>query len=61
VGLSISVFGMGYGGSVTAGCFAHVDHKVTRCLGRDQIVIDLINLASASRPATAAPYQGICW
>src|SRR5271155_1057633 len=35
--------------------------QLLRCLGRDQIVIDLINLASASRPDTAAPYQGICW
>jgi hypothetical protein len=30
-------------------------------LGRNQIVIDLINLASAGRPATGASYQGICW
>jgi GDP-mannose 6-dehydrogenase len=35
--------------------------QLARCLGRDQIVIDLINLASASRPATSASYQGICW
>ena len=35
--------------------------QLSRCLGRDQIVIDLINLASASRPASAASYQGICW
>jgi GDP-mannose 6-dehydrogenase len=35
--------------------------QLAGCLGRDQIVIDLINLASASRPSTAASYQGICW
>lgn len=35
--------------------------QLARCLGRDQIVIDLVNLASASRPGTAASYQGICW
>lgn len=35
--------------------------QLTRCLGRDQTVIDLINLESASRPATGASYQGICW
>lgn len=35
--------------------------QLARCLGRDQIVIDLINLASASRPGVAASYQGICW
>ena len=35
--------------------------QLARCLGRDQIVIDLINLALASRPDTAASYQGICW
>ena len=35
--------------------------QLTRCLGRDQTVIDLINLESASRPSTVASYQGICW
>lgn len=35
--------------------------QLARCLDRDQIVIDLINLASVSRPGTAASYQGICW
>jgi GDP-mannose 6-dehydrogenase len=35
--------------------------QLSRCLARDQIVIDLINLASASRPGSAASYQGICW
>jgi GDP-mannose 6-dehydrogenase len=34
---------------------------LARCLRHDQIVIDLINLASASRPSAAALYQGICW
>src|SRR5579862_577336 len=29
VGLSISVFGLGYVGSVTAACFAHIGHNVT--------------------------------
>jgi GDP-mannose 6-dehydrogenase len=27
----------------------------------EQMVIDLVNLASGSRPETAASYQGICW
>jgi GDP-mannose 6-dehydrogenase len=35
--------------------------QLARSLGRDQIVIDLINLASASRPGVGASYQGICW
>jgi GDP-mannose 6-dehydrogenase len=35
--------------------------QLARCLGRDQIVIDLVNLASASRPGAGASYQGICW
>jgi GDP-mannose 6-dehydrogenase len=35
--------------------------QLAPCLGRDQIVIDLVNLASASRPGAAASYQGICW
>jgi GDP-mannose 6-dehydrogenase len=35
--------------------------RLDRCLGRDQIVIDLVNLASTSRPGTAASYEGICW
>jgi len=34
---------------------------LNRCLRSEQIVIDLINLAAASRPGTAAAYQGICW
>jgi GDP-mannose 6-dehydrogenase len=35
--------------------------QLDRCLGRDQIVIDLVNLASTSRSGMAASYQGICW
>jgi len=35
--------------------------QLARCLGRDQIVIDLVNLAAASRPAGGSSYQGICW
>jgi GDP-mannose 6-dehydrogenase len=35
--------------------------QLARCLSSDQIVIDLINLASASRPTAGASYQGICW
>ncbi len=35
--------------------------QLAGCLGRDQIVIDLINLAVAGRPTTGASYQGICW
>jgi GDP-mannose 6-dehydrogenase len=31
------------------------------CLGRDQIVVDLVNLAAGVRPSTGASYQGICW
>jgi len=35
--------------------------QLSNCLGRDQGVIDLVNLNSAARPATASSYQGICW
>ncbi len=35
--------------------------QLAACLGRNQIVIDLINLAAAGRPAAGASYQGICW
>jgi GDP-mannose 6-dehydrogenase len=35
--------------------------QLAQCLGADQVVIDLTNLASAARPVAAASYQGICW
>ena len=35
--------------------------QLAACLGHNQIVIDLINLAAAGRPRTGASYQGICW
>ena len=35
--------------------------QLAGCLRPEQVVIDLVNLASASRPGTAASYQGICW
>lgn len=35
--------------------------QLAGCLRRDQIVIDLVNLAAASRPAGGSSYQGICW
>ena len=35
--------------------------QLNRSLRSEQIVIDLINLAAASRPGAAASYQGICW
>ena len=35
--------------------------QLSRCLSPEQIVIDLINLAAASRPVTTASYEGICW
>jgi GDP-mannose 6-dehydrogenase len=35
--------------------------RLVRCLKPEQIVIDLINLDPANRPAVAGPYHGICW
>ncbi len=35
--------------------------QLARCLGRNQSVVDLVNLASASRPVASSSYQGICW
>jgi GDP-mannose 6-dehydrogenase len=35
--------------------------QLAGCLRPEQVVIDLVNLASASRPGTSASYQGICW
>jgi len=35
--------------------------QLSACLRPEQIVIDLVNLASASRPAGDGAYHGICW
>jgi GDP-mannose 6-dehydrogenase len=35
--------------------------QLAALLGRDQSLIDLVNLASSSRPAAPGSYQGICW
>jgi GDP-mannose 6-dehydrogenase len=35
--------------------------QLAHWLGRNQSVVDLINLASASRPGASSSYQGICW
>jgi GDP-mannose 6-dehydrogenase len=35
--------------------------ELSRSLRRDQVVIDLVNLERASRPATPGDYKGICW
>lgn len=35
--------------------------QLARCVTSDQIVIDLVNLNPANRPAVSGPYQGICW
>ena len=36
-------------------------NQLATCLRGDQAVIDLVNLASASRPSGDGAYQGICW
>ncbi len=36
-------------------------NQLAACLRRDQILIDLVNLASVSRPDGNSSYQGICW
>lgn len=35
--------------------------QLVRCVRPDQVVIDLVNLNPANRPAVAGSYQGICW
>jgi len=35
--------------------------QLVRCVRPDQIVIDLVNLNPANRPAVSGAYQGICW
>jgi len=37
------------------------NNRLARCLRPDQIIIDLVNLDPARRPAVPGPYQGICW
>jgi GDP-mannose 6-dehydrogenase len=35
--------------------------QLARCVMPEQVVIDLVNLDSASRPTVTGSYQGICW
>lgn len=35
--------------------------QLVRCVRPDQVVIDLVNLNPANRPAVSGLYQGICW
>ena len=36
--------------------------QLAACLNREQIVIDLVNLAAGARPSVdGSSYQGICW
>lgn len=35
--------------------------QLAACMGRDQVVIDLVNLVSANRPPMDSSYHGICW
>ena len=51
MGLSISVFGMGYVGSVTAACFAHAGHRV---IGVDVSSAKVEMLASGRTPIIEA-------
>ena len=51
MGLSISVFGMGYVGSVSAACFAHVGHKV---IGVDVSPLKVEMMAAGRTPIIEA-------
>jgi UDP-N-acetyl-D-mannosaminuronate dehydrogenase len=79
---SVSVFGLGYVGTVTAACLAHKSlsevvagsevvvistrggvkaNDLGALLRPDQVIIDLVNIERASRPAASGNYEGICW
>ncbi len=51
MGLSVSVFGMGYVGSVSAACFAHVGHKV---IGVDVSPLKVEMMAAGRTPIVEA-------